>query len=44
MSPFDQGYQAFIDGDSAEDNPFVYGTFDWNQWHDGFTKAEEDEA
>lgn len=41
-SPWDLGYQAYIDGDSDMNNPFDISSDDALDWNDGFLQAEED--
>lgn len=44
MNARDLGYQAYTDGDSIDDNPYKYGSADWNDWVEGFQQAEEEDA
>lgn len=41
---FEAGYDAYWDGDRAEDNPFKPETPDWRAWKEGWSQAaNEDE-
>lgn len=46
--PHERGYQAFLDGDDEDSNPYTSGTTDHELWREGFDEAamedeEEDE-
>jgi len=40
MSAYDEGYEAFQDGDEKDDNPYKYGTKDYFLWLRGYKEAE----
>lgn len=42
INTYDQGFQAFVDGMSKEDNPYYSCDPDWKQWNDGWKRGESD--
>lgn len=41
-SPYDEGYQAYIEGSKQEDNPYPIGSDNAHDWHCGWNDAEEE--
>lgn len=43
MTPFEQGYKAFLDGKPKDSNPFDdKSPWSANKWIDGWTRARSD--
>jgi ribosome modulation factor len=44
MTPFEQGYKAFLDGEKKDNNPFNGDTCQRSnvRWIDGWTRARRD--
>jgi len=43
MTPFEQGYKAFLDGKPKDGNPFDdKSPWSANKWIDGWTRARRD--
>lgn len=41
MTPFDAGYEAFLDGQDIDSNPFEPETDDWEDWRRGWYSASD---
>lgn len=41
MVPFDQGYEAFLDGQDVDANPFELETDEWLDWRRGWYSASD---
>jgi hypothetical protein len=43
MNEFDEGYDAFYEGEEHENNPYPEDSIEWEDWDDGFELAMDDE-
>lgn len=43
QQPYSRGYRAFFDDMSISDNPYEFGSDEYNQWRDGFNEAASDD-
>ncbi len=41
MTPYEEGYEAYEDGNSVEDNPYMFCIWQHNAWLEGFDSAQE---
>lgn len=42
--PYNRGYQAYFNSEDISDNPFDYGTTEFDAWENGFKEAEDDDS
>ena len=43
-TPYDQGFQAFLEGLDQESNPYDSGTDDFYDWEGGWVAASDQDA
>lgn len=41
--PWNAGYQAFFNACGISDNPYEYGTADYEAWREGWKEAQSDD-
>ncbi len=42
ISPYKAGWNAFLDGENKDQNPWERDSDDWKNWNNGYDAAQEE--
>jgi hypothetical protein len=40
MNAYEEGYNAYFQGEDVDDNPYLFETDEYEDWEEGYTDAE----